>query len=393
MLLLALFFILGSNNSNLDAFDPYDVSDVFSESNSDEISDTDTQTDEFDIYNEYHSASKSGFVNTGYVFFPFYNKVDDDNTAYGVDAMYYFRRQKEPPYSKPSYLRGVLAVGSDSYASVGASYNSYWKNEASNFYGSTWFERRKARYYQPLSEDPKLLGHYRSSQTNLSVLYRQKLWSRSYVGVKFDFQNNEMYSKDPESNFKIGTNSINGLDGGLISGFGLVLSSLEPGSLFSTLGKFEFEISNMFYLNYFGSDFNFGVHSVDIQDSLFIYGAHVFLLRFYGRFMTGEPPYSSLSSVGDMFRAYSVDKYRDRHFMGGNAEYRMLLISVITLRAFFGLGYHASSFSKFKINNALPCYGAGLSFALNKALGINAGFQYLAGKDSKGILFGVGDNY
>ena len=379
MFLILISLVIGFNFSFAQELDPYDLSGTSINVEDADKDQANAQQEELDIYQQYDSQDQQGgLVNTGFVFFPFYSKVDEENTAYGLDTMYYFRRKKEPPLSKPSYLRGVIAAGSDSYTSIDVAYNSYWKSEFNHFYSSVGFERRRANYYQPLSESPSLLGEFRSSQTTLDVMYRQKFSAFSYMGIKFDFQNSEMYSKIPATSFDSSSNSVYGLDGGLVSGLGVVWSSMEPGGVFSSLRSFDFDVSNIFYLKYFGSDFNFGVHKVDLRKNIFI---------------TGDPPYSSLSTVGEMFRAYSIDKYRDRHFMGANAEYRMLLISVITLRGFFGLGYHASSFSKFKLNNDLPCYGAGLGFVLNRQLGINAGIEYLAGKDSKGFLFGIGDNY
>jgi len=395
MFLILLSLFAGLNFSFAQDLDPYDFSGTSVNVGNADQDQADYQQEELDIYQQSQpqGGQQGSFKNTGFVFFPFYTKVDEENSAYGLDTMYYFRRQKEPPLSKPSYLRGVISAGSDSYASIDAAYNSYWKSEFNHFYSSVGFERRRANYYQPLIENPLLLGEFISSQTVLEVMYRQRFSTLSYMGIKFEFQNSELYSKNPATSFNSRSNSVYGLDGGHVSGLGFVWSSLEPGGVFSSLRGFDFDTSNTFYLNYFGSNFNFGIHKVDIRENVFITGAQVLLLKFYGRFITGDPPYSSLSTVGEMFRAYSIDKYRDRHFMGMNAEYRILFISDITIRGFFGLGYHSSSFSKFKLNNDLPCYGAGLSFVLNKELGINAGLEYLAGKDSKGFLFGIGDNY
>lgn len=382
---IVIFFLLSCFNfSYAQGLDPYDLPESSVDLGKADQDQFENQQDELDLYEEYKPKQQGGFVNTGFMFFPFYNRVDGETTAYGIDSMYYFRRSKEPPLSKPSYFRGAISAGKDSYTSIYVAHNNYWKQESNNIYGAVGFERRRALYYQPLTQDPMFLGDYRLSQTDLNVIYRQKFSKLSYIGIKFDLNNSQVSSAS--SNFY-------GLNDGLVSGLGLVWSSLEPGGLFSTLRSFDFELDNTFYLSYFGSDYNFGVHSIDIRENIFIANSHVLLLRFYGRFMSGEPPYFSLSSVGEMFRAYSTDRYRDRHFMGLNAEYRLSLVSVITLKGFFGVGYHSSKFSKFRLNSGLPCYGGGLSFVLNRELGINAGFEYLAGKDSRGVFFGVGENY
>ncbi len=386
LLLWSLYFLFHSISA--DFADPYDLSGADIDTSYDE---QDLRDEDLEIYNQYQPPRAGALKNTGYVIFPFYNKVDGDSSALGVDAMYYFRRSKEPALSKPSYLRGLISAGNNSYVNASVAFNNYWSNEYNNLYSSLDFERRLAHYYKPFQQDPLLLGEYRSSDSVLNVLYRQRFSSLSYMGLKMEFRNYSMNSKSPSSAFI--SNDIYGLDGGYVLGLGFLWSSMEPGSIFSIKRGFDFDLLSMIYSKYMGSEYSLGVNSVDLREKIFITHSHIISLRFYGRFIMGEAPYFMLSSVGDVFRAYSRDLYVDRHLMSFSGEYKMFLLDFIMLRGILGIAYHSSSFSKFKLNDYLPCYGGGISFVLNKELGINAGFEYLAGRNTKAVLFGIGEAY
>jgi hypothetical protein len=387
MLLLWSLYLL-FHSISADFTDPYDLSGADIDTSYDE---QDLRDEDLEIYNQYQPPRAGAFKNTGYVIFPFYNKVDGDSSALGVDAMYYFRRSKEPALSKPSYLRGLISAGNNSYVNASVVFNNYWYNEYNNLYSSLDFERRLVHYYKPFQQDPLLLGEYRSSDSVLNVLYRQRFSSLSYMGIKMEFRNYSMNSKFPPSSFI--SNDIYGIDGGHVLGLGFLWSSMEPGSIFSIKRGFDFDLLSMIYSKYMGSEYSFGVNSVDLREKIFITHSHIISLRFYGRFIMGEAPYFMLSSVGDVFRAYSRDLYVDRHLMSFSGEYKMFLLDFIMLRGILGIAYHSRSFSKFKLNDYLPCYGGGISFVLNKELGINAGFEYLAGRNTKAILFGIGEAY
>lgn len=389
MFLILLFTSLLSI-SNSESLDPYDISWADSDLSTPDRSEDDIRQEELDIYNSYKGPS-NGFVNTGVVLFPFYTNADTRSTAFGVDAMYYFRRSKEPPYSKPSYIRGVIAAGRENYTDLELMFNNYWKKEYHNLYAAVGLERRYAYYFKPFQQDPVFLGNYRAMDSRIELVYRQKFSALSYMGIKAEFRNYDMHSKDPGANFN--PNSVLGLNGGSAVGLGWLWSSMEPGGLFSMNRGFDFDISSMIYSQYLGGGFDFGVHKIDLRENIFITHSHIIMLKFFGRFITGEPPYFGLSSVGEIFKAYPDDMYKDRHLIAINGEYRMLLVSVLILRGFLGIGYHAPSISKFRMNEYLPCYGGGMSFILNRALGINAGFEYVAGRGTKGIFFGIGENY
>ena len=339
---------------------------------------------------EDYPRNARGLINTGFVFFPFYSNADNQS-ALGLDLMYYFRRHTEPPLSAPCYIRTFFSAGRDQYATFGASFNNYWNSEQNNLFTSFSYGRRLAGFFEPFRYSPPLLGVYRASDIELDLMFRTRITDYSYIGAKYEFIYNIMESKVPSSAFSRG--DIIGLNGGPVSGIGIIWNNEPVEDIFSPKTDFVFDITNMFYLSWFGSNFDFGKHVFDLKEYYRIYGLHTLVFQYYAMLHSGDVPYRQLASVGDIFNAYSRDKYTGRHMMVIKGEYRMPLFPRTFLTAFIGLAYITDKFSKFRLNDNLPSYGAGVRFLLYTELNINARLDVVSGRDGTGVWLGVGEGF
>lgn len=393
-LLLAMF---ASFNLFGQAPDPYkfDYSNTepleYDDSNNSDNTDNSDPSQNYIIEDDLPQEYKRGFLNSGYSFFPIYERVDQNTTAAGIDFSYYFRRNGEPAKSSPNYLRTVFTAGQNQYTNMGISFNNYWKNELNNIYASFQYNRRWASYYQISQENPVLLGEYRASDFDLILNYRQRIFGNSYIGVRYNYEYNDMNDRTPSSVFSEQT--FIGLTGSSVSGLGIVLGNLPNENVYSPRSSFAYEISNMFYLTAFGSKSDFGKHAFDFREYLGLFKNHTLALQLYMNFLSGTPTYRQLSSLGDLLRAYYHDKYLDYHMMVLRGEYRWMMFDRFMLTAFLGAGYHSSSIKKFKLNDYLPSYGAGFRYFLNSELNSFARLEYFEGRGSKGFMFGVGDDF
>ena len=378
--MLSFFILLLLNTASYpNDFDPYDINiDANVEQD-----DVDIRQEELDLYKEYESVSKRGFINDGFVVFPYYTSVDGQSDALGLDTMYYFRRRAEPPNSKPSYLRGFIAVGENSYADIGLAFNNYWKKERHNLYAFVDHERSTGYYYQTsTTERTDPLGTFKSNSSFLELMYRQKLSAYSYLGAILLLH---------DYNVALGSGVYP--SSSISTGVGIIWGTLEPGSIFSSNRSFDFELKSVFYTKFMGSDNDFFVQTISLKKELKISEYHSIFLKSLDRFTAGSVPYIELCSIADVAQAYSKYQYRDRNMLSFGGEYSLALISTVMLKGLLGIIYHSQSIAKFKLNEYLPYYGFGLSFTVNRAIGINGGVQYLAGRDTKGIFFGIGAFY
>lgn len=347
-------------------------------------------SDDEDVEDEYPSNGR-GFINTGVVFFPLYSRVAGQS-AFGLDFMYYFRRSGEAPLSEPSYIRTFFAAGKDQYATLGASFNNYWNNEQNNLFTSFYYGRRMAGFFEPFKYSPALLGSYQSSDFDGQVFFRTKITSASYVGVKYDFIYNMMDDKVPASAFT-NRNDLVGLNGGPESGLGIFWNNTPTEEIFSPKTSFIFDIEAMLYSTWLGGKFDFGKYTIDFKEYYRIYGLHTIVFEYYTELHSGHVPYRQLASVGNIFNAYSVDKYTGKQMMAIKGEYRLPLFPRTFLTAFIGTAYITDSFSKFRLNNNLPSYGGGVRFLIESELNINARLDIVSGRDGNGVWLGIGEGF
>ena len=359
--------------------------------NDDEIininEDTNTPTNNY----EYDNYTPRGFVNTGYSFFPIYERIDSNTTAGGLDFAYYFRRYGEPPQSVPNYIRALFTAGQNQYANMGIDFDNYWDNGLHNIYASLNYQRRGASFYEISSNNPQLLGIYRAADVNFDLVYRHRVFSDTYLGVKYEYENDDMSSRIPSAAFS--ENIFTGLTGSGSSGFGVIFGNLPNENIFSPRNNFAYEISNMVYLKAFGSTSNFGKHTFDIREYLHLFKGHIIATQLYMNFLSGDPSYSQLSSIGDIFSAYYHDKYLDYHMIAIRGEYRWMLFYRFMITAFLGAGYHSKSLKGFRMNDYLPSYGAGFKYLLNEDLNSYARLEYFEGRGSRGFALGIGEGF
>jgi hypothetical protein len=349
----------------------------------------DNEQDQEDSLLGAEQKTPRGFINTGYMFFPIYERVDSSTTALGVDFAYYFRRYGENPKSSPNYLRTLFVAGQNQYVDTQLSFNNYWDDEKHNIYASISYQRRWANYYQISSDNPQLLGSYRASDVNFNVLYRQRMFDDTYLGGKYEYEGDSMTARSPSSVFS--ETVFAGLTGGSVSGVGVIFGNMPNDDIFAPRANFAYEITNMVYLKAFGSKTNFGKHTFDLRKYLQLFKFHTIAFQFYMNFLSGNPTYRQLSSLGDIFRAYYQDKFLDYHMMALRGEYRWILFDRFALTAFLGAGYHSNAISKFRLNNYLPSYGAGFRYLLNTDLNAYARLDYFEGRGSRGFMFGIGN--
>jgi len=114
--------------------------------------------------------------------------------------------------------------------------------------------------------------------------------------------------------------------------------------------------------------------------------------------MSGDPPFQSLSLLGDsgkqnLMRGYYRGRYRDKNIIVFQTEYRIPLWWRFGAVAFIGVGNVASAFDMFKIKTVKYSYGAGLRFQLDDKEKINLRIDIGFGKETSGFYFTIGEAF
>ncbi|MBN1115490.1 MAG: hypothetical protein JXA66_09130 [Oligoflexia bacterium] len=322
------------------------------------------------------------FHTDGFFFVPLYSRVNGGASAMGFTGAYYFHRYGEHPVTLPCYFRTALLFGGDQYIDANFIFDNYWNSDFVNFFNSMYIRNSDVPYYETgvdIQQEPQYSGAYHETVFGINSLYRMKFSKSGYWGIKYNFE----YSR------------LTGFSGGgRLSGLGISISNLRVDNIFAPRDGTFYELTNMFYLKYFGSSSDFGEHIVDAREYNVFWKTHLLALQFYLISITGnQPPFTRLARIGKILRAYPSELYVDRHAIALKGEYRILLIPRVVVVAFLELGYSAATIHEFRLNNHLYSYGGGLRYLIYKPLDINMRLDYAIGRNSKVLLIGIGEAF
>lgn len=216
-----------------------------------------------------------------------------------------------------------------------------------------------------------------------------------YTGLELDIQilNQVSYKKIKNSfNKPIGGNgSVNvGL------GWGIVFNNIH-----NILNPRKGIFSEWAFLNYssnIGSDYQLTTLLSDNRFYIPVKSNNVLAFQILGQFTNGNPPFNLLSLMGgeSLMRGYYLGRYRDRHLLASQIEYRLLPFSFSKrwgASIFFAAGEVFNSEEKFKFNNLLPTAGAGLRFLLFPEKDIYSRIDYAITGEGSGIYFFIGEAF
>jgi len=109
----------------------------------------------------------------------------------------------------------------------------------------------------------------------------------------------------------------------------------------------------------------------------------------------GNVPFTELAFVGSDFlmRGYYDRRYIDRHFLGGQLEYRHTLPYNFGFVVFGGLGDVTSRLDRFQMNEIKYSVGAGIRYLIIPKEDINIRFDFGIGKNSNTFYLSIAEAF
>jgi outer membrane protein assembly factor BamA len=157
--------------------------------------------------------------------------------------------------------------------------------------------------------------------------------------------------------------SVLGRDGGLSNGLGLsLLHDNRDHVLVPTRGGYHYA-SLVVLHSAVGSDFDYLLWEVDLRRFLRLSadGAHVLGLQAVGEIRGRAPPFYELGKLGGprRMRGYYEGRYRDQHYLTGQAEYRFPIYWRFAGVAFGAIG-EVFGQDRLRLDRLRWCVGGGL---------------------------------
>lgn len=214
-----------------------------------------------------------------------------------------------------------------------------------------------------------------------------------YAGLRYAYDDFNITRKDPDGILVL--NNISGSNGGRISGIGAGINLDTRNNLFFPSKGRLVDASVYAEGRNTGSQFVYQRFSIDAAQYWSIGKRGVLALNGVGIFSFGDVPFHQMPVIGGTrrMRGYFEGKYRDKHLLLVQAEFRQPLFWRLGVVGFGGLGMVGPTFKQLALQNTRFNLGGGLRFTIDKAQKINIRVDYGFGQQSKGFYLTFGEAF
>jgi hypothetical protein len=213
--------------------------------------------------------------------------------------------------------------------------------------------------------------------------------SRFNAGPIIRYESVTMNETDPTGQLAGGM--ITGGSGGISSGAGFVANWDSRDNTFAAYEGSFYQVTALFYQKVLGGDYSYSDIQLDLRQFYETAPGHVVALQAAGEFMGGTIPFQNLARFGgqNLLRGYFDGRYRDKHGVALQAEYRLPVWGRLGLVGFAGVAQVANQLDHFGLKNFWFAGGAGLRFAWNPEERVNLRLDFGFGNNSDGIYITV----
>ena len=321
----------------------------------------------------------------------------DTRWAAGAAGVYYFKVKPSlntAPHPRVSYLQFLADYTQNRQLDAWATWHIFTQDENYLLKGDLRFRDFPDRFYGIGNNTSK--SQEEKYSYNLFVvksLQLKKIKPGFFVGFDYELEYEYGFSYTAGGLLEVG--NINGYKGGLGSALGIVgIIDTRDNIINPYKGRYA-ELSSYFFLPQLKSTFNFQTINATYQQYWQIKPKHILALQAKSRFTFGAVPFLDLSTLGndDILRGYPKNRFRDRHFMATQVEYRFPLWWRFGAVAFAGAGDVFGPSSDLNFQNLKYSVGTGLRFVVDPAERLNIRLDYGYGTEGGYFYFVVGESF
>lgn len=279
----------------------------------------------------------------------------------------------------------------------------FWFDHGLYTHQNKWFFLGKARFqsfpllyhgigaYAPEKNVARINGNF----TYFKERILREIVPNLYTGLELDIQILKKVSYQNTTNQFIKPNGGNGSTNiGL--GWGFVYNNIH--NILNPRKGVFCEWALLHYSGEIGSDYHLNSYLLDNRFYIPIKKNNVLAFQLQAQFTNGNPPFNLLSLMGgeSLMRGYYLGRFRDRHLLASQIEYRMLPFSFAKRwggTLFFAAGEVFSSDQSFKLNKLLPTGGGGIRFLLFPERDIYTRLDFAITGEGNGFYFFIGEAF
>lgn len=312
--------------------------------------------------------SRNSFVALPYAYY-----TPETKFAFGAGSIYSFRPRGGAPEARPSNLRLALTGTQLKQFIVAFLPELYFENERYFLNGYIGCYRYPDKFWgvgdrTPDGAEEGYVPDWLKFNVNLQRLVAPGL----YIGLRYQYEYMSLRETDPEGALRLG--AVPGSSGGVSSGIGVILSHDTRDNIYQPSKGFYNQVYAVVFARPTGSDYDFNLLSVDLRRYFSLFGSHVLAVQTFDSFISGEAPFQMLGMYGSSYwmRGYYSGRYRDKHLITFQTEYRMPVYWRFGAAAFAGLGAVSDEAATFRADRFRFSFGAGARFMFDRRERINA---------------------
>jgi hypothetical protein len=333
----------------------------------------------------------------GLFFTPLIYYSPDTRWAFGGAGVYAFHLKDKldiTDYTRTSYIQFLADYTQNRQTDVWALWSIFTRKERYYLKGELRFRNFPDRFYG-IGNTSNLENEERYSYNLFSFksLFLKKVQDNFFLG--FDYHFSSEYGFKLQEGGILETGEITGNNGGIGSALGVVAILDTRDNVINSYQGHYAEIASYYYTRYLGSTFSFTDVNGQFMKFWKIKPKHILAWQTRARLTFGDTPFLDLSTLGndDLLRGYPKNRFRDKHFIGTQLEYRFPLFWRFGMTTFAGIGDVFERPQDLSWRNTKYSVGIGLRFLVNSSERVNIRLDYGYGREGGYFYFAVAEAF
>lgn len=347
-------------------------------------------TGNFPLLAEEELKTEPNMNKTNWTVLPFFSYSPETSVAFGGGGGVFFRPFGAEITDRPSSLKFISYYTLKKMWQFEFEPEIYFKDGIYRLEGNLFFNKIVDKFYG-IGNDTSLEDeeNYTSKSFRYFVRFYRQIFKNFYLAVQHEYHHYRL--TETEAGKMLGAGVIPGSESADFSGITLFsIWDSRDNILFPEKGSFH-EVSIGLFRKNLGSDYDCSIYNFNLRKYFPIFFSSVFAMQAYLRFINGEAPFQWYSYFGgeSFMRGYYKGRYRDKHTVFFQIEYRTPVWKRIGAVVFAGMGEVMDKFSRFSLNGLRTSWGFGVRFNLIPEEHLNLRLDFGFGDDMSGFYITV----
>jgi len=324
---------------------------------------------------------------------PIITYASETNWVFGLAKFQAFRLSKKDTISHSSSINGVAAFSLNKQAYLDLGSSLYFGKNKNRLRIEFSLERFPKDFFGVGNEIVNNGFKVTPSYLKTKLIYQHELLKNVFLGLNYNYSN--YFDMDYEYEIFPLYHKMEGMEGGLNSGFGYNASIDTRDNTYNAHKGYYLNFEAAYFAEFFGSDFVFNRYTFDFRQFFHIIRNQYFGYQIYTRTHLGGVPFYSLSFMGgtDRMRGYYEGKYRDKTILDSQVEYRFPLFWLLGGVVFASSGLVSESYETMDFDNLKATAGLGIRLTVDQKNRTNIRFDAGFGKDTYMLFFGFSEAF